>query len=107
MKIMKNANHVVVNLNEEKKIVKLCIPRMANTISKEMIVRVFEEFELGYVKNIFVKPCKYDAAWQSVYISLLWSRSENAEYVKERFMKGLDVKIMYSTPWYWKTLLVG
>lgn len=96
-----------MKINQKIKIAKLCIPRMANTISKEMIVRVFEEFELGCIKNIFIKPCKYDPAWQSVYISLLWSYSENSEFAQERLMKGLDIKIMYDTPWYWKTLLVG
>jgi len=101
----------------------LCIPRVLNTVSKADLVTLFQKtLGLGWVRRVDFRggdasshachshashsshACQSHAshAYRCVYISIVWGDSEYAKMAQSRILAGLDFKIMYEFPWFWK-----
>ena len=92
----------------------LCIPRVYKNISREKIMRIFDELKLGTVEQIDIISIKnggvgtdrqgsMDAGkFNRVFIHMKWNTSENSNKVRERFLSDKEIKILYEDPWFWK-----
>jgi len=92
----------------------LCIPRVYKNISREKIMRIFDELKLGTVEQIDIIPIKnggvgtdrqgsMDAGkFNRVFIHMKWNTSENSNKVRERLLSDKEIKILYEDPWFWK-----
>jgi len=92
----------------------LCIPRVYKNISREKIMRIFDELKLGTVEQIDIISIKnggvgtdrqgsMDAGkFNRVFIHMKWNTSENSNKVRERLLSDKEIKILYEDPWFWK-----
>jgi len=87
----------------------LCIPRVFSNISKERILRVFNELNLGKIDKIETTPVNSSQdtidkkKFNRVFIHFSeWGTSENAIKARKRIINGDDIKIIYDDPWFWK-----
>lgn len=80
----------------------ICIPKIKETINKKFINDIFNEYNLGPIKKINVVYSKEKANKLAfVYFHHL-NTSENSIKIKKYLDEGLDFKIMYDFPWFWK-----
>jgi hypothetical protein len=92
----------------------LCIPRVYKNISREKIMRIFDELKLGSIEQIDIISIKnggvgtdrhgsMDAGkFNRVFIHMKWNTSENSNKVRERLLSDKEIKILYEDPWFWK-----
>jgi len=85
--------------------ISLCIPRTGSEVTKEIVMRVMGELDLGEIKEIDVvnKKNEKDEVCKRIFIHYKnWNSTEKAEMVKERLMSGKEIKVVYDFPWFWK-----
>jgi len=80
----------------------ICIPRVYKNISYEHIKNIFEnKLAFGYIKKIDMIPIQNDNVFKKVFIHFkYWN--DSSEHVKQLFLEGAIVKIVYDDPWFWK-----
>lgn len=81
----------------------ICIPRIDVSISKSVILSVFQNLKIGNVEGIIEIPFKDSPKFKRIIVKIAWNDSENAEFFLNRFQSGLNVKIVYDRdePWFW------
>ena len=83
----------------------ICIPRMESFIQNSYIKKTFEVNEIGKVIKIIEIPHKNNPAYKRVIVNIdLKKDSKTKEIIEDRFSKSLDVKLVHSSPWYWKMM---
>ena len=82
----------------------ICIPKVDRNITKRFIHDVFTRHLLGKIKKIDMIPNK---KYFRVFIHFdYWYNNEKSLKVKQILADGLDFKIMYVEPWFWKCINV-
>jgi len=98
-----------MNTNTEFSNISLYIPHIFANYSKDMVAKVFEDHNIGKVKNIdFVSKMgqdgkEYHAAYihfEHWYWGLIATRNFQARVLDPK----LEARIMYDDPWYWIVL---
>ena len=80
----------------------ICIPKIKETVNKNVIQTIFSEYNFGPIKKINVVYSKEKANKLAfVYFHHL-NTSENSIKIKKYLDEDLDFKIMYDFPWFWK-----
>ena len=80
----------------------ICIPKVEGDVNKHFIQSTFEQYNIGPIKKINVvysKEKKNKLAF--IYFHHL-NDSEKSTKIKQYLEKGLDFKIIYDFPWFWK-----
>ena len=83
----------------------LCIPRVATNIDRKFVFNVIKDLKLGEIERIDLISKKNDRGenFQRCFIHMKqWFKNVNALKARERLMKGLDIKVIYENPWFWK-----
>lgn len=84
----------------------ICIPRVFIDTTRREIILAFEKI-LGvgsvYRVDLIRKQCGIDA-YQRAFVHFSNSCASNDYYnvMSQRLVQGLDIKIVYSEPWFWK-----
>ena len=82
----------------------ICIPKVDRNINKKFIYDIFNRHLLGKIKQIDMIPNKKH---YRVFIHFhYWYTNEKSLKVKQILADGLDFKIMYVEPWFWKCINV-
>ena len=78
----------------------ICIPKVDQNISKNFIYTVLNRYNFGEIKKIdMIKMNK----GSKVFIHFkYWYNTDKCLKVREILRSGLDFKIIYVAPWYWK-----
>ncbi len=78
----------------------ICIPKVDQNISKNFIYTVLNRYNFGEIKKIdMIKMNK----GSKVFIHFkYWYNTDKSLKVREILSSGLDFKIIYVEPWYWK-----
>ena len=78
----------------------ICIPKVDQNISKNFIYSVLNRYNFGEIKKIdMIKMNK----GSKVFIHFkYWYNTDKSLKVREILSSGLDFKIIYVEPWYWK-----
>ena len=78
----------------------LCIPWVFPNITDRRIAYVFKQLHLGEIERIdMVQRDNH----QRVFIHFKeWSITRDANAVREKLVKGEEVKLVYDEPWFWK-----
>lgn len=74
---------------------------MDSNISKHFIFRVFCSLQIGYIESIREIYLKGNPAFKRIIIFIKWNGSERANFILDRLTAGKNIKVVYSTPWYW------
>ena len=88
--------------------ISLFIPHVYNNYTMEMVSNIFENMEIGRVKNVdFVhKMGKDDKEYNAAYIHFYeWYDNTIARNFQERVLNPeKEARVMYDDPWYWIVL---
>ena len=81
----------------------ICIPRVYSSINKKNIYEIFQtKLGLGSIKKIDMINTN-DINFKKVFIHFhSWNINDNVTVIKEKFLLGKIVKIVYDFPWFWK-----
>ena len=81
----------------------ICIPKVDSRIKKKFIFETFNRFNFGFIKKIDL--IKVDKSQRCFIHYNNWNNNELSKQILDILEKGLDFKIMYRDPWYWKCSL--
>jgi len=75
----------------------ICIPRLNNkNISKNFIKNIFRQYQWGVIYKVDIINNKAFIYFKS------WNNNEKTQIIKNRFLKGETLNIIYNNPWFWK-----
>lgn len=83
----------------------LCIPRVFNGITEEIIKKVLNELKFGIIEKIDIieKKNQKEENFKCVFIHFKkWNTIDTTNATREKLLSGKDIKIMYDEPWFWK-----
>ena len=88
----------------------LCIPRVYANIKEARIRKIFDELDMGTIQRIDIitkhsisKPHDKGEKFNRVFVHYSqWNDSENAQIARERLLNGMEIKVIYDDPWFWK-----
>lgn len=84
----------------------ICIPRMFKSTTRKDIFNVIERLDLGAVDRIdmVAKVNTRSESYNKVFIHFkAWNkRNPVAQATRDKLLKGEEIKIVYSEPWFWK-----
>ena len=90
----------------------ICIPRVFANITEARVAAIVRNLDLGEVERIDMVQRENDRGekYQRVFIHFKeWydttadgQPNESAIEVRQRLLKGLEVKVVYDDPWFWK-----
>lgn len=83
----------------------ICIPLVNNDINYAFIYNIFKNINIGIISKIDILERKSykNEKYKRVFIHLKkWFNTPESCYIRERLINGLDVKIVYDYPWFWK-----
>ncbi len=84
----------------------ICIPRVFKSTTRKDIYDVIERLDLGAVERIdmVAKTNTRGECYNKVFIHFkMWNKkSEVAQATRAQLLRGEEVKIVYSEPWFWK-----
>ena len=83
----------------------MCIPRVHNLIHKEFVLSKLRKINAGKIKTIIEKPLKKEKDYKRILIKICLDLTrKNGAYIKERFSKGENIKIVYNNEEYWRVV---
>ena len=90
----------------------ICIPRVFANITEARILAIFKNPDLGQIERVDMiqRENANGGKYQRVFIHFVeWydtteegQPNENAIEVRQRLLKGTEVKVVYDDPWFWK-----
>lgn len=84
----------------------ICIPRVFKSTARKDLYAVFEKLDLGALDRIDMvsKTNERGETYNKVFIHFkTWNqKNPTAQATREKLLKGEEVKIVYSEPWFWK-----
>jgi|SRR5210317_2048795 hypothetical protein len=85
----------------------ICIPRVYSSINKNFIKDIIQtKLNLGIIKKIDMINTN-DKKFRKIFIHFdSWNdNDEEINLIKDKFLLGKVVKIVYDFPWFWKCSL--
>ena len=84
----------------------ICIPRVFKSTTRKDIYNVIEKLDLGAVDRIdmVAKTNDRGESYNKVFIHFkAWNKKNlTAQSTRDKLLKGEEIKIVYSEPWFWK-----
>lgn len=81
----------------------LCIPKIDNEISCDLIKKKLIDLNIGYIYKIFEVPFQKEINFKTVFIKFSWNtKNQNALFLKNKLYEKGSLKLVYNNPWYWK-----
>jgi len=106
-----NSNYNNNNINKVNKIKvscftpSLCIPRLFNNVTEEIIRITINNLKLGVIHKIDLKSVtnKNGDCFKRAFIHFKkWNEDERTNIIREKLIAGNEIKIIYDDPWFWK-----
>ena len=90
----------------------ICIPRVFANITEARVLAIFKNLDLGQIERVDMIKLTNDKGenFQRVFIHFTeWydtteagEPNASAIEVRQRLLKGIQVKVVYDDPWFWK-----
>ena len=84
----------------------VCIPRVFKNITIPFIINIFQkQLKFGLIKKInYVNNT--DNNFKKIFIHFeFWYDNDYINSIKQKFIDGTIIKIVYDNPWFWKCAL--
>ena len=78
----------------------LCLPKIDSNTTKKQICNIFNQYNFGFIKKIDLITISQSKRAFIHYEK--WNNSEKNKKIKSYLDDGLDIKIIYDFPWFWK-----
>ena len=80
----------------------ICIPKIDEKITKQIVRENFNKYNLGIVTKINIVYSRGEKKNKLAFIYLKYTNSENSLKIKTIIENEKDFKIIYDFPFYWK-----
>ena len=78
----------------------LCLPKIDYSVSKKQLYEIFNKYNFGVINKIDLITISNS---KRAFIHFNnWNNNEKNNKIKSFLDEGLDIKIIYSFPWFWK-----
>tara|TARA_B100000925_G_scaffold73143_1_gene51247 strand:+ start:1453 stop:1719 length:267 start_codon:yes stop_codon:yes gene_type:complete len=78
----------------------LCLPKIDNNTTKKQLYNVFNRYNFGLINKIDLIDVSQS---KRAFIHYeVWNDNEKNNLIKGYLDEGLDIKIIYNFPWFWK-----
>ena len=78
----------------------LCLPKIDYSVSKKQLYEIFNKYNFGVINKIDLITISNSKRAFIHYNN--WNNNEKNNKIKSFLDQGLDIKIIYSFPWFWK-----
>jgi len=78
----------------------LCLPKIDSNTTKNQISNIFNQYNFGFIKKIDLITISQSKRAFIHYEK--WNNNEKNKKIKSYLDDGLDIKIIYEFPWFWK-----
>ena len=78
----------------------LCLPKIDSNTTKKQISNIFNQYNFGFIKKIDLITISQSKRAFIHYEK--WNNNEKNKKIKSYLDDGLDIKIIYEFPWFWK-----
>jgi len=78
----------------------LCLPKIEKNTTKMQLFNVFDKYKFGYIKKIDLISISQNKRAFIHYQT--WNNNEKNNIIRGYLDDGLDIKIIYEFPWFWK-----
>ena len=78
----------------------LCLPKIESNTTKEQILNIFNKYKFGLI--IKIDLISISNSKRAFIHYKKWDTNENNKKIKSYLDEGLDIKIIYNFPWFWK-----
>ena len=78
----------------------LCLPKIEKSTTKMQLFNVFNKYKFGNIKKIDLISISQNKRAFIHYQT--WNNNEKNNIIKGYLDDGLDIKIIYEFPWFWK-----
>ena len=78
----------------------LCLPKIDYGVSKKQLYEIFNKHNFGVINKIDLITISNSKRAFIHYKN--WNNNEKNNKIKSFLDEGLDIKIIYSFPWFWK-----
>ena len=78
----------------------LCLPKIDYSVSKKQLYEIFNKYNFGVINKIDLITISNSKRAFIHYNN--WNNNEKNKKIKSFLDEGLDIKIIYSFPWFWK-----
>ena len=78
----------------------LCLPKIDYSVSKKQLYEIFNKYNFGVINKIDLITISNSKRAFIHYNN--WNHNEKNNKIKSFLDEGLDIKIIYSFPWFWK-----
>lgn len=86
---------------------KLCIPRIENTIQRELIFKKLCLLNIGYIQKLTEIPLKNNPNCKRILIKVKWNTLDKTLDLKQKLLAGQTIKLVYQIPWFWKIHIIN
>jgi hypothetical protein len=78
----------------------LCLPKIDNTVTKSQLYLIFNKYNFGNIYKIDL--ININQSKRAFIHYNTWNKNEKNNKVKKYLDDGLDIKVIYEFPWFWK-----
>lgn len=78
----------------------LCLPKIDYGVSKKQLYEIFNKYNFGVINKIDLITISRSKRAFIHYVD--WNNNEKNNKIKSYLDEGLDIKIIYQFPWFWK-----
>ena len=78
----------------------LCLPKIDTNTTRKQLYNIFNKYNFGPIKKIDLITLSQSKRAFIHYQS--WNNNEKNKKIKSYLDEGLDIKIIYDFPWFWK-----
>tara|TARA_B100000925_G_C21665404_1_gene327441 strand:- start:220 stop:486 length:267 start_codon:yes stop_codon:yes gene_type:complete len=78
----------------------LCLPKIDSNTTRKQLFNIFNQYNFGLIKKIDLISLSHSKRAFIHYQN--WNDNEKNKKIKSYLDDGLDIKIIYDFPWFWK-----
>jgi hypothetical protein len=78
----------------------LCLPKIDNNVTKSQLYLIFNKYNFGNIYKIDL--ININRSKRAFIHYNIWNKNEKNNKVKKYLDDGLDIKVIYEFPWFWK-----
>tara|TARA_B100000963_G_scaffold335262_1_gene329240 strand:- start:2158 stop:2424 length:267 start_codon:yes stop_codon:yes gene_type:complete len=78
----------------------LCLPKIDSNTTRNQLFNVFNQYNFGLINKIDLITISNSKRAFIHYKN--WNNTEKNKKIKDYLDDGLDIKIIYEFPWFWK-----
>lgn len=86
----------------------VCIPKVEFSVHKDTILDTISKSQIGTITRYNEIPWIHDSKYKRILMKIRWNTGiASYPLLKDRIVRGEDIKLVYNPPYYWAMILGG